>query len=61
MKKLKATDLKIGIVIGPEGGFEESDIKLLKETSGSIKYQYLKKYPEVIKKVDDLSQKIIEK
>ena len=34
--------------------------KLLKETSGSIKYQYLKKYPEVIKKVDDLSQKIIE-
>ena len=35
--------------------------KLLKETSGSIKYQYLKKYPEVIKKVDDLSQKIIEK
>ena len=31
LKKLKATDLKIGIVIGPEGGFEESDIKLLKE------------------------------
>ena len=34
--------------------------KLLKETSGSIKYQYLKKYPEVIKKLDNLSEKIIE-
>ena len=40
---------------------DADSLKLLKETSGSIKYQYLKKYPEVIKKVDDLSQKIIEK
>ena len=36
LKKLKATDLKIGIVIGPEGGFEESDIKLLKESGAKI-------------------------
>ena len=27
---------KIGIVIGPEGGFEESDIKLLKESGAKI-------------------------
>ena len=33
---------------------------LLKGTKGSIKYQYLKKYPEIIKKVDDLSRKIID-
>lgn len=32
---------------------------LLKQTSGSIKYQYLKKYPNVIKKIDNLSKKII--
>lgn len=32
----------------------------LKETSGSIKYQYLKVYPEVIAKVDDITKKIIE-
>ena len=36
LKKLKATDLKIGVVIGPEGGFEESDIKLLKESGAKI-------------------------
>ena len=36
LKKLKTTDLKIGIVIGPEGGFEESDIKLLKESGAKI-------------------------
>lgn len=36
LKKLKITDLKIGIVIGPEGGFEESDIKLLKESGAKI-------------------------
>ena len=28
--------VKIGIVIGPEGGFEESDIKLLKESGAKI-------------------------
>lgn len=32
---------------------------LLKQTSGSIKYQYLKKYPNVIKEIDNLSKKII--
>ncbi len=32
---------------------------LLKKTSGSIKYQYLKRYPEIIEKIDNLSQKII--
>ena len=31
----------------------------LHKTSGSIKYQYLKKYPELIKKVDNISIKII--
>lgn len=31
----------------------------LKETTGSIKYQYLKKYPNIIKEIDDLSRKII--
>ena len=36
MKKLKDTDLKIGIVIGPEGVFEESDIKLLKESGAKL-------------------------
>lgn len=34
--------------------------ELLKQTSGSIKYQYLKKYPNVIKEVDNLSKKIID-
>ena len=33
--------------------------ELLKQTSGSIKYQYLKKYPNVIKEIDKLSKKII--
>lgn len=32
----------------------------LKETSGSIKYQYLEAYPEVIAKVDEIANKIIE-
>lgn len=35
--------------------------KIIKRNKWKYKYQYLKKYPEVIKKVDDLSQKIIEK
>lgn len=33
--------------------------ELLKQTSGSIKYQYLKKYPDIIKEIDNLSNKII--
>ena len=33
--------------------------QLLKQTHGSIKYQYLKKYPNVIKEIDNLSIKII--
>ncbi len=32
----------------------------LKNTQGSIKYQYLKKYPNIIKRVNDISNKIIE-
>ena len=36
LKKLKSSSLKIGIVIGPEGGFEENDIKLLKESGAKI-------------------------
>jgi len=32
----------------------------LKTTKGSIKYQYLKKYPNVIKKVDSISKLIID-
>ena len=32
---------------------------LLKQTTGSIKYQYLKKYPDIIKEIDNLSNKII--
>ena len=32
---------------------------LLKQTSGSIKYQYLKRYPNIIKEIDNLSKKII--
>ena len=32
---------------------------LLKQTSGSIKYQYLRKYPNIIKEIDNLSRKII--
>ena len=32
---------------------------LLKQTTGSIKYQYLKKYPNIIKEIDNLSNKII--
>lgn len=31
----------------------------LKETKGSIKYQYLKKYPKIIEKVDSISEIII--
>lgn len=34
---------------------------LLKQTSGSIKYQYLKRYPNIIKEIDNLSKKIIDK
>ena len=34
--------------------------QLLKRTQGSIKYQYLKKYPDVIKEIDKLSRKIID-
>ena len=34
--------------------------QLLKQTQGSIKYQYLKKYPDVIKEIDNLSRKIID-
>ena len=33
---------------------------LLKQTAGSIKYQYLKKYPDIIKEIDNLSKKIID-
>ena len=33
---------------------------LLKQTTGSIKYQYLKKYPDIIKEIDNLSKKIID-
>ena len=29
-------NLKIGIVIGPEGGLEENDVKLLKESGAKI-------------------------
>ena len=32
----------------------------LKETTGSIKYQYLKKYPEIISKINHISSVIIE-
>ena len=31
----------------------------LKNTSGSIKYQYLQKYPEIISKIDSISREII--
>lgn len=34
--------------------------ELLKQTSGSIKYQYLRKYPNIIAEVDRLSKKVIE-
>lgn len=34
---------------------------LLKQTNGSIKYQYLKRYPNIIKEIDNLSKKIIDK
>ena len=34
---------------------------LLKQTSGSVKYQYLKRYPNIIKEIDNLSKKIIDK
>ena len=41
-----------------------SELLVLKEqlrnTKGSIKYQYLKKYPDVIKQVDRISKKIID-
>lgn len=33
---------------------------MLNKTSGSIKYQYLKKYPDIIKEIDNLSIKIID-
>ena len=33
--------------------------KELKDTTGSIKYQYLKKYPDIIQKVDNISRLII--
>lgn len=32
----------------------------LKQTQGSIKYQYLKKYPDIIRHIDNVSKKIIE-
>lgn len=32
----------------------------LKNTKGSIKYQYLKRYPEILKQVDSISESIIE-
>ena len=32
----------------------------LRNTKGSIKYQYLKKYPEIIKQVDSIARSIIE-
>ena len=32
----------------------------MKQTEGSIKYQYLKKYPDIIKKVDYISNIIID-
>lgn len=32
----------------------------LKSTTGSIKYQYLKKYPDIIKQVDSISKSIID-
>lgn len=32
----------------------------LKNTKGSIKYQYLKRYPEIIKQVDSIARSIIE-
>ena len=34
--------------------------QLLKQTQGSIKYQYLKRYPDIIKEIDNLSRKIID-
>lgn len=34
--------------------------KDLKQTTGSIKYQYLKKYPDIIKKVDYISNIVID-
>lgn len=34
--------------------------QLLEHTKGSIKYQYLKKYPDVIKEINNLSKKIID-
>lgn len=34
--KNKQKNLKIGIVIGPEGGLEENDVKLLKESEAKI-------------------------
>lgn len=34
--KNKQKNLKIGIVIGPEGGLEENDVKLLKESGAQI-------------------------
>lgn len=36
LQKLNSANLKIGIVIGPEGGLEESDIKLLRENGARI-------------------------
>lgn len=34
--------------------------EMLKQTTGSIKYQYLKKYPDVINEIDNLARKIID-
>ncbi len=34
--------------------------QLLQQTKGSIKYQYLKKYPDIVKEIDNLSKKIID-
>lgn len=36
LKKLKSKNLKIAIVIGPEGGFEQKEIEQLKQNGGQI-------------------------
>ena len=33
--------------------------QMLKQTKGSIKYQYLKRYPDIINEIDNISKKII--
>ena len=36
LKKLNSENLKIGIVIGPEGGLEEKDVEILKQNGAKI-------------------------